>query len=115
MRSAPPPFDWLTASVLFATFCAGETPKNQYVNTKRADITAAGRNQHTLPLQTLVDRDGIQKSALRIIVEEALSGGVEDICLVICPGDQGAYRTAIGDFPGKLTFVEQKEPLGYGH
>jgi UTP--glucose-1-phosphate uridylyltransferase len=85
------------------------------VNTKRAVITAAGRNQHTLPLQTLVDRDGVQKSALRIIVEEALSGGVEDICLVIRPGDQTAYRTAIGDFPGKLTFVEQKEALGYGH
>jgi UTP--glucose-1-phosphate uridylyltransferase len=85
------------------------------VNTKRAVITAAGRNQHTLPLQTLVDRDGVQKSALRIIVDEALSGGVEDICLVICPGDQNAYRTAIGDFHGKLTFVEQKEPLGYGH
>jgi UTP--glucose-1-phosphate uridylyltransferase len=85
------------------------------VNTKRAVITAAGRNQHTLPLQTLIDRDGTQKSALRIIVEEALSGGVEDICLVIRPGDQNAYRSAVGDFHGKLTFVEQKEPLGYGH
>jgi len=85
------------------------------VNTKRAVITAAGRNQHTLPLQTLVDRDGVPKSALRIIVEEALSGGVEDICLVICPGDQAAYRAAIGDVPGKLTFVEQVEPLGDGH
>jgi UTP--glucose-1-phosphate uridylyltransferase len=85
------------------------------VNTKRAVITAAGRNQHTLPLQTLVDRDGAQKSALRIIVDEALSGGVEDICLVICPGDQDAYRAAIGDFQGRLSFVEQTEPLGYGH
>ncbi len=85
------------------------------MNTKRAVITAAGRNQHTLPLQTLVDRDGVQKSALRIIIEEALSSGVEDICLVVCPGDQAAYRAAAGDFPGKLTFVEQAEPRGYGH
>jgi UTP--glucose-1-phosphate uridylyltransferase len=85
------------------------------VNIKRAVITAAGRNQHTLPLQTLVDRDGVQKSALRIIVEEALSSGVDEICLVICPGDQSAYRAAAGDFPGKLHFVEQMEPLGYGH
>lgn len=85
------------------------------MNTKRAVITAAGRNQHTLPLQTLVDRDGTQKSALRIIVEEALSSGVEDICLVIRPGDQEAYKSAAGDFQGKLIFVEQAEPMGYGH
>jgi UTP--glucose-1-phosphate uridylyltransferase len=85
------------------------------VNIKRAVITAAGRNQHTLPLQTLVDRDGITKSALRIIIEEALSSGIDEICLVICPGDQGSYGAAAGDFPGKLHFVEQKEPLGYGH
>jgi UTP--glucose-1-phosphate uridylyltransferase len=104
----------LTVRRVFANVAAGKSRK-PYVNTKRAVITAAGRNQHTLPLQTLVDRDGIQKSALRIIVEEALSGGVEDICLVICPGDQAAYRAAIGDFQGKLTFVEQPEPLGYGH
>jgi UTP--glucose-1-phosphate uridylyltransferase len=85
------------------------------VNIKRAVITAAGRNQHTLPLQTLVDRDGVSKSALRIIIEEALSSGVDEICLVICPGDQKAYALAAGDFHGKLHFVEQKEPLGYGH
>lgn len=68
-----------------------------------------------LPLQTLVDRDGLQKSALRIIIEEALSSGVEDICLVVRPGDQTAYRSAAGDFHGKLTFVEQAEALGSGH
>src|SRR5687767_2667460 len=105
----------LTLNPVFANLMGGRDSQKPIVNTKRAVITAAGRNQHTLPLQTLVDRDGVQKSALRIIVEEALSGGVEDICLVICPGDQNAYRASIGDFHGKLTFVEQKEPLGYGH
>jgi UTP--glucose-1-phosphate uridylyltransferase len=106
----------LTLGDVFANLGSqNDIQKKSNVNTKRAVITAAGRNQHTLPLQTLVDRDGAQKSALRIIVEEALSAGAEDICLVICPGDQNAYRSAIGDFHGKLTFVEQKEPLGYGH
>jgi len=85
------------------------------VKIKRAVITAAGRNHHQLPLQTLVDRDGAQKSALRIIIEEALSAGVENICLVICPGDEEVYRAAAGDFHGKLTFVEQEQALGYGH
>ncbi len=81
----------------------------------KAVITAAGRNQRTLPLQTLVDRDGDQKSVLGIIVEEALRAGVENICVVICPGDEAAYRNAAGDHAGRLTFVPQEEPRGYGH
>ena len=40
------------------------------MNIKKAIITAAGKAQRMLPLQTLVDRDGTQKTALRIIVEE---------------------------------------------
>src|SRR5687767_7646148 len=105
----------LTLNPVFANLMGGRDSQKPIVNTKRAVITAAGRNQHTLPLQTLVDRDGVQKSALRIIIEEGLSSGVEDICLVICPGDQDAYRAAAGEFQGKLTFVEQREARGYGH
>jgi UTP--glucose-1-phosphate uridylyltransferase len=84
------------------------------MNIKKVVITAAGRNQHTLPLQTLVDRDGAQKTALRIIIEEAISAGIEDFCIVICPGDQSAYKGAAGKVPGRLEFVEQSEPRGYG-
>src|SRR5215471_5820440 len=82
---------------------------------KKAVITAAGRTQRTLPLQTLVDRDGVTKTALRILIEEILSAGIEEICVVIFPGDQGAYAVAAGGHGGQLRFVEQKEPLGYGH
>lgn len=81
----------------------------------KAVITAAGRGQRTLPLQTLVDRDGEPKSALRIILEEALSAGIEEICVVIAPGDRDAYAAAAGSLAGRLSFVEQREPLGYGH
>ncbi len=81
---------------------------------RKAVITAAGRNQHTLPLQTLVDRDGIQKFALQIIIEEALSSGVDEICVVICPGDRTAYAAAAGSWVKQLCFVEQPAPLGYG-
>ncbi|HET6251259.1 MAG TPA: sugar phosphate nucleotidyltransferase [Tepidisphaeraceae bacterium] len=82
---------------------------------RKAVITAAARGQHALPLQTLVDRDSVQKSALKIILEEALSTGVETVCIVISPGDQKAYATAAGDLAGRLHFVEQDKPLGYGH
>ncbi len=81
---------------------------------RKAVITAAGPAQRALPLQTLVDRDGVTKSALRVILEEAVSTGVEEICLVVAPGDPNAYRTAAGEHAGRLSFVEQPQPRGYG-
>lgn len=85
------------------------------MNVRKAVITAAGRSQRGLPLQTLVDRDGEEKTALRIIVEEVMSAGVDEICLIVAPGDAPAYRSAAGKDAARLTFVEQTEPLGYGH
>ena len=82
---------------------------------KKAIITAAGKTQRTLPLQTLVDRDGVTKTALRILIEEILAAGIEEICVVVCPGDQAAYAAAAGGQSGRLRFVEQGAALGYGH
>jgi UTP--glucose-1-phosphate uridylyltransferase len=88
--------------------------KQEAVEIKKAIITAAGKGQRTLPLQTLVDRDGVTKTALRILIEEILSAGIEEICVVVSPGDQAAYAAAGGQ--GKrLQFVEQTASLGYGH
>ena len=82
---------------------------------KKAIITAAGKSQRTLPLQTLVDRDGTTKSALQIIIEEILQAGVDEVAVVICPGDQAAYQAAAGPHAKRLQFIEQSNPLGYGH
>ena len=82
---------------------------------KKAIITAAGKNQRTLPLQTLVDRDGKTKTALRIIIQEILAAGVEEICVVLSPEDEAAYAAAAGSLGGRLQFVEQTVPRGYGH
>jgi UTP--glucose-1-phosphate uridylyltransferase len=82
---------------------------------KKAVITAAGRNQRALPLQTLVDRDANAKSALRIVVEEAISTGVEEVCVIIAPGDRDTYQRAAGEHAARLHFIEQHEPRGYGH
>ncbi len=81
----------------------------------KAVITAAGKGQRTLPLQTLIDRDGTEKSVLSIIVEEALRAKVEEICIVVRPGDEAAYAEVAGDHAGRLHFVHQPKPLGYGH
>ena len=81
----------------------------------KALITAAGRRQRTLPLQTLIDRDGVEKSVLRILVEEVIAAGVDDIGVVIRPGDEKAYADVAGEHAGRLHFIPQTEPLGYGH
>lgn len=85
------------------------------MNVSRAVVTAASRSQRALPLQTLVDRDGQTKSLLSILVEEALRAGIEEICIVVCPGDEAAYRDAAGEHARRLAFVPQEQPLGYGH
>ncbi len=82
---------------------------------RKAVITAAGRNQRTLPLQTLTDRDGIEKPVLRIILEEVLAANIEEVCVVVCPGDEAEYANAAGEQAGRIRFVPQSEPLGYGH
>ena len=82
---------------------------------KKAIITAAGKSQRSLPLQTLVDRDGQTKSALQIIVEEVRQAGIEDICVVTHPGDEAAYSAAAGPHAKRLQFVQQTTPRGYGH
>ncbi len=82
---------------------------------KRAVITAAGRTQRALPLQTLVDRDGQARTALAIIIGEALAAGISELAVVIAPGDREAYRAAAGPHASKLHFVEQTEPRGFGH
>jgi UTP--glucose-1-phosphate uridylyltransferase len=82
---------------------------------KKAVITAAGKHQRTLPLQMLIDVDGTSKSALCIVLEEILSAGISEMCVVVQPGDQDAYLTAAGEHARRLQFVEQREARGYGH
>ena len=81
----------------------------------KAVITAAGRSQRTLPLQTLIDSDGVEKSVLGILIDEVLRAGVEEICIVVHPGDEESYATEAGDHVARLQFVRQEKPLGYGH
>jgi len=85
------------------------------VKIRKAVTTAAGRRQQALPVQTLVDRDGVEKSVLAILVEEALDAGVEEVAVVVAPGDVAPYARAAGERAAALRFVVQDRPLGYGH
>lgn len=80
----------------------------------KAVITAAGRRQRTLPLQTLIDRDGVERSVLQILLNEVVQAGIDAIGVVVRPGDEDAYSAVAGDHAGRLHFLPQREPLGYG-
>ena len=80
----------------------------------KAVITAAAPAQKSLPLQSLVDQRGKRKTALQLIVDEAIEAGVEEVCIVICPGEEQNYEIAAGEHASRLTFVVQDEPRGYG-
>lgn len=114
---------------------------------KKAVITAAGRGTRLYPASStvqkemfpLVDRDGLTKPTIQIIAEEAQGAGIEEICIIISPGDEEQYRrhfrglseSMLPAFEGKewalaqserlaqlqemITFVVQENPEGYGH
>jgi UTP--glucose-1-phosphate uridylyltransferase len=85
------------------------------VKIRKAVITAAGERQRSLPLQTLIDQDGEEKSVLGILIEQALSARVEEISVVVSPGDEARYAQAVGKHLGRVRFVPQPRPLGYGY
>jgi UTP--glucose-1-phosphate uridylyltransferase len=82
---------------------------------RKAVITAAALRQRALPLQTLVDRDGTEKSVLSILIEQSLAAGVEEIAVVVWPGDESRYARAAGAHGSSVRFIPQPEPRGYGH
>lgn len=114
---------------------------------RKAVITAAGRGTRQYPATSvvqkemlpLVDRDGITKPVVQIIAEEAFEAGIEEICIVVSPGDVQQFRQhfraiaqdVLPAFVGKewalreseklarmeqaLTYAVQQTPDGFGH
>ena len=82
---------------------------------RKAVITAAGANQRALPLQTLIDRDGHEKSILATLIEQSLAAGAEEIAVVVWPGDESRYAQAAGRHASAVRFLPQPEPRGYAH
>jgi len=87
----------------------------------------------------VIDIDGLHKPVMQIIAEEAFASGIEEICVICAPGDGPRYQEAflslrdnllksykgvqwareeadkIDHLTSRVQFVEQTEPLGYGH
>ncbi len=117
------------------------------MHVRKAVITAAGRGARQHPasdsvqkaLLPLVDRDGITKPVIQIIAEEAIESGIEELCVVVAPGDEQVYRQyfaaqqetllsthggasgaaeqakRLAELDRRLSFAPQERPEGYGH
>ena len=76
----------------------------------KAIITAAGKSQSHLPLQTVVDRSGEVRTALGLLLDEVTGAGIDEVAIIIRPGDEDRYRQSLNGASPKLTFFEQHEP-----
>jgi UTP-glucose-1-phosphate uridylyltransferase/mevalonate kinase len=113
---------------------------------RKAVLPAAGFGTRLFPaskatkkeLFPVVDRDGIAKPAILLIVEEALSAGIEEVCIVVQPADLEAFRSffnvqisienynklprhfqeyaqSLMDLGRRVSFVTQDTQEGFGH
>jgi len=87
------------------------------VKLKKAVITAAGKGQEQIPLQTLINRAGEPCSALSVQLAELSGTGIEEVAIVIGSGvDEALYRSAAKNAPVDLQFIRQSENQdGFGH
>lgn len=80
----------------------------------KAIITAANPAERSLPLQTITNSQGESKPVLENALDELAASGIESVAVVITPGSLTEYRAAAGPHEAIITFIEQKEPRGYG-
>lgn len=94
---------------------------------RKAIITAAGKGTRQYPASTtvqkemfpLVDRDGLTKPTLQIIAEEAFDAGIEELAIVVSPGDEVSYRqhfagiseNLLPSFQDKAWAIEQSKKI----
>lgn len=82
---------------------------------KKAVITAAAPDQRKLPIQTIRDMFGEERSVLEMMVDEIVRAGVDEVCIVVYPGDENTYKQVLSQHSDRVNFVHQNKPLGYGH
>jgi UTP--glucose-1-phosphate uridylyltransferase len=82
---------------------------------KKAIITAAGPDQRKLPLQTLIDRDRVQKTVLEILINEIISAGIDEIGIVIQAEDEKSFKQVLEHSSySSVKFIHQNKKPGYG-
>lgn len=112
---------------------------------RKAIIPLAGFGTRVFPatkcmpkcMMPVLDRDGVLKPALLIMLEQLMEAGIEDICLIIgedeqpdfdrffeplpeeqqekLPDSKRKYEDIISNLRHHITYVYQRERLGFGH
>jgi UTP--glucose-1-phosphate uridylyltransferase len=114
---------------------------------KKAIITAAGKGTRQYPatnavqkeLFPLIDRDGIAKPTLQIIIEEVMRAGIEQIAIIVQPGVEKQFQNhfqelselekksfinkpwglaqsdALKKMQQSIAYIHQTEQHGFGH
>lgn len=115
---------------------------------KKAVIPAAGYGTRLYPaskvikkeLFPIVDRDGMIKPVIQIIIEEAVESGIEEVCLIIREDERQIFEKYFNDPPSpelqkrisdlpwatneserllelskKICYIIQEEQAGFGH
>ncbi|MGA9063532.1 MAG: hypothetical protein WB341_17955 [Terracidiphilus sp.] len=65
---------------------------------RKAVITAAGRDQRNLPMQTLFGQHGKKCSTLSPAAREAVHAGIGDFGIVVWPGGEEPYARLLAGF-----------------
>jgi UTP--glucose-1-phosphate uridylyltransferase len=79
----------------------------------KAVITAGSPAQRALPLQAIVDSDGVQKPVLSLLLEDVTRAGIEEVAVVVPPGDEPVFHATLGSTPCKVTMIPQCNAPGY--
>ena len=113
---------------------------------RKAVIPAAGFGTRMFPsskavkkeLAPLVDRDGLAKPVIQVVVEEAVRSGIDEVAIIVQPDDRATFEaffkaplspehlhslpTALREHAAHLrtlgqrvTFIEQERQEGFGH
>ncbi len=115
---------------------------------KKAVIPVAGYGTRMYPaskaikkeLFPIVDRDGMIKPLIQLIIEEAVGSGIEEICLVVREDEKQAFISyfnepaspelerrlselpwaveeskRLAELSGRLSYIIQREQEGFGH
>jgi UTP-glucose-1-phosphate uridylyltransferase/mevalonate kinase len=134
--------DYLANDLGLDSYCL-TVPKTKAV--RKAVIPVAGYGTRMYPATKImkkeffpvIDTDGYAKPVLLVILDELLNAGIEEICLIIRPGEEDIYLTLFrklqedqeSKLPGnlksyerklsalreKITFAYQDKMLGFGH
>jgi len=54
-------------------------------------------------------------AVLSLVVREASRAGINEICIVVWPGDEESYSKLVAEDSVRLTFIPQHDPRGYAH